>query len=301
MWYDKIKALLPDAEILNNESMSRHTTFRVGGAADFFIKVSDVKQLQVLLPFLTEEKVPYYVIGKGSNLLVGDKGFRGVIIQMDETMGDINVKDTHIRVDAGASMAKLAKAAWQNGLTGLEFAAGIPGSVGGGIIMNAGAYGGEMKDVVADVTYLKKDGSIEKLQKEELEFSYRNSIFKRNPDWIVLSAEMVLKQGNKEDILAKMQDLAGRRKEKQPLEYASAGSTFKRPDGYFAGKLIQDAGLSGYHVGDAEVSTKHNGFIINKGNATAQEVRKVIEDVQAKVKEVHGVILEREVIYLGEF
>ncbi len=301
MWYDKIKALLPDAEILNNESMSRHTTFRVGGAADFFIKVSDVKQLQVLIPFLAEKKIPYYVIGKGSNLLVGDKGFRGVIIQMDETMGDIAVKDTHIRVDAGTSMAKLAKTAWQNGLTGLEFAAGIPGSVGGGIIMNAGAYGGEMKDIVAEVTFLKKDGSIEKLQKEELEFSYRNSIFKRNPDWIVLSAEMVLKQGNKEDILAKMQDLAGRRKEKQPLEYASAGSTFKRPDGYFAGKLIQDAGLSGYHVGDAEVSTKHNGFIINKGNATAQEVRKVIEDVQAKVKEVHGVTLEREVIYLGEF
>ncbi len=299
--YKQLSELLPSAEILYNEPMSKHTTFRVGGAADVFIRIVSEEQLKVLIPELVKREIPYYVIGKGSNLLVGDKGFRGVVIQLDEAFESIKVNNNAVTACAGASMAKIAKTALQNSLTGFEFAAGIPGCVGGGVIMNAGAYDGEMKDVVSKVRVLCKDGNIKEYTNEEMCFGYRVSALKNKPEYIVLEVEMILEPGNEEEILAKMQDLAKRRKDKQPLEYPSAGSTFKRPEGYFAGKLIGDAGLSGYSVGGAEVSEKHNGFVINRGNATAADVRTLIETIQCKVYEQFGVNLEREVIYLGEF
>lgn len=299
--YKQLSELLPLAEILYDEPMSKHTTFRVGGAADVFVRIASEEQLKVLIPELVKSEIPYYVIGKGSNLLVGDKGFRGVVIQLDEAFENIKVNNNIVTACAGASMAKIAKTALQNSLTGFEFAAGIPGCVGGGVIMNAGAYGGEMKDVVSKVRVLCKDGNVKEYTNEAMSFGYRVSALKNKPEYIVLEVEMILEPGNEEEILAKMQDLAKRRKDKQPLEYPSAGSTFKRPEGYFAGKLIGDAGLSGYSVGDAEVSEKHNGFVINRGNATAADVRTLIETIQCKVYEQFGVNLEREVIYLGEF
>ena len=299
--YKQLSELLPLAEILYDEPMSKHTTFRVGGAADVFVRIASEEQLKVLIPELVKSEIPYYVIGKGSNLLVGDKGFRGVVIQLDEAFEKIKVNNNIVTACAGASMAKIAKTALQNSLTGFEFAAGIPGCVGGGVIMNAGAYGGEMKDVVSKVRVLCKDGNIKEYTNEAMSFGYRFSALKNKPEYIVLEVEIILEPGNEEEILAKMQDLAKRRKDKQPLEYPSAGSTFKRPEGYFAGKLIGDAGLGGYSVGDAEVSEKHNGFVINRGNATAADVRTLIETIQCKVYEQFGVNLEREVIYLGEF
>ena len=299
--YKQLSELLPLAEILYDEPMSKHTTFRVGGAADVFVRIASEEQLKVLIPELVKSEIPYYVFGKGSNLLVGDKGFRGVVIQLDEAFEKIKVNNNIVTACAGASMAKIAKTALQNSLTGFEFAAGIPGCVGGGVIMNAGAYGGEMKDVVSKVRVLCKDGNIKEYTNEAMSFGYRFSALKNKPEYIVLEVEIILEPGNEEEILAKMQDLAKRRKDKQPLEYPSAGSTFKRPEGYFAGKLIGDAGLSGYSVGDAEVSEKHNGFVINRGNATAADVRTLIETIQCKVYEQFGVNLEREVIYLGEF
>lgn len=301
VFYEDMVKLLPQAEILYQEPMSKHTTFRVGGATDVFVKISEEAQLKVLIPELVKREVPYYVLGKGSNLLVADDGFRGVVIQLGEVFESVKVNKTTVTAGAGASMAKIAKVALQNNLTGFEFAAGIPGSVGGGVIMNAGAYGGEMKDVVTKVRFLCRDGSIKEYSGEEMCFGYRASALKNKPEYIVLDVEMELLPGENGEILAKMQDLAARRKEKQPLEYPSAGSTFKRPEGHFAGKLIGDAGLSGFSVGDAEVSTKHNGFVINKGNATATDVKALIDAVQEKVYKKFQVMLEPEVIFLGDF
>lgn len=299
--YKEIAELLPSAEILYQEPMCKHTTFRIGGAADVFIKISEEEQLKLLIPELVKREIPYYLVGKGSNLLVSDQGFRGVVLQLDEAFGEVKLNNNVLIAGAGASMAQIAKAAQQNGLTGFEFAAGIPGSVGGGVIMNAGAYGGEMKDVVSGVRFLCRDGSIREYKGEEMCFGYRTSVLKNKPEYIVLEVEITLEPGDGEEILAKMQELAKRRKDKQPLEYPSAGSTFKRPEGFFAGKLIGDAGLSGYAVGDAEVSTKHNGFVINKGNATAADVKRLIETIQCKVYEQFGVSLETEVIFVGDF
>lgn len=301
VFYEEMVKLLPTADIIYQEPMSKHTTFRIGGAADVFIRISEVKQLQVLIPELVKREIPYYVIGKGSNLLVGDGGFRGVVIQLDETFDEIKVNKDVLTAGAGAGMAKIANVAKQHSLAGFEFAAGIPGSIGGGVIMNAGAYGGELKDVVTGVRVLCRDGNIKEYSNEEMCFGYRISALKNKPEYIVLEVELRLKKGNDEEISAKMQELAGRRKEKQPLEFPSAGSTFKRPEGYFAGKLIGDAGLSGFRIGGAEVSAKHNGFVINTGNATASDVKAVIETVQDKVYQEFQVMLEPEVIFLGDF
>lgn len=301
VFYEEMVKLLPTADIIYQEPMSKHTTFRIGGAADVFIKISEVKQLQVLIPELVKREIPYYVIGKGSNLLVGDGGFRGVVIQLDETFDEIKVNKDVLTAGAGAGMAKIANVAKQHSLAGFEFAAGIPGSIGGGVIMNAGAYGGELKDVVTGVRVLCRDGNIKEYSNEEMCFGYRISALKNKPEYIVLEVDIQLQPGNVEEISAKMQDLAGRRKEKQPLEFPSAGSTFKRPEGYFAGKLIGDAGLSGFRIGGAEVSAKHNGFVINTGNATASDVKAVIETVQDKVYQEFQVMLEPEVIFLGDF
>ena len=298
--YEFISTYVPEEDILTEEPMSRHTTFRVGGEAQCFVRISDKEQLKKLIPYLRQVEVPYFILGNGSNLLVSDKGYEGVILQIGNKMNTITVEGTHIRAQAGALLSQIAKCAYDKGLTGFEFASGIPGSIGGGVVMNAGAYGGEMKQVVESVLVMDIQGEILELSGESMEFGYRTSIIKNRP-FIVLEVCLKLEQGNKERIASDMEELAQKRREKQPLEYASAGSTFKRPEGYFAGKLIMDAGLRGYSIGGAQVSDKHCGFVVNTGRASATDVAEVISEVQERVKDKFGVSLETEVIFLGDF
>ena len=298
--YEFISTYVPEEDILTEEPMSRHTTFRVGGEAQCFVRISDKEQLKKLIPYLRQIEVPYFILGNGSNLLVSDKGSEGVILQIGNKMNTITVEGTHIRAQAGALLSQIAKCAYDKGLTGFEFASGIPGSIGGGVVMNAGAYGGEMKQVVESVLVMDIQGEILELSGESMEFGYRTSIIKNRP-FIVLEVCLKLEQGNKERIASDMEELAQKRREKQPLEYASAGSTFKRPEGYFAGKLIMDAGLRGYSIGGAQVSDKHCGFVVNTGRASATDVAEVISEVQERVKDKFGVSLETEVIFLGDF
>ncbi len=295
-----MNAYVPEEDILSKEPMWKHTTFRVGGEADCFVRISSPSQLAGLIPRLKENKIPWFIMGNGSNLLVGDKGFRGVILQIGSKMGALSTEGSRIRAGAGALLSAAAKYAMEQGLSGLEFASGIPGTVGGGVMMNAGAYGGEMKQVIRSVTVLDENGRVFELEGGAMEFGYRTSVIKRRR-LIVLEAVMALEAGDREEIRVKMEELAARRKEKQPLEFASAGSTFKRPEGYFAGKLIMEAGLRGYGVGGARVSEKHCGFVINAGEACAADIAAVIKEVQRRVKEHSGVSLETEVIFLGDF
>ena len=298
--YEYIRANVPEEDILTEEPMSRHTTFRIGGEAACFIRISSEEQLHKLIPYFENVGVEYFVLGKGSNLLVGDKGYPGVILQISDACQQIEAEENRLQVQAGAALSKVALFAMERGLEGLEFAAGIPGTVGGGVVMNAGAYGGEMKQVVESVRVLSSEGEILTLDNDTMEFGYRTSII-RNRNFTVLSVTFRLREGNREEIRARIEDFQKRRMEKQPLNYPSAGSTFKRPEGYFAGKLIMDAGLRGFQIGDARVSDKHCGFVVNVGKATARDVTDVIEEVQERVRERFGVSLEREVIYLGEF
>ena len=298
--YEYIRANVPEEDILTEEPMSRHTTFRIGGEAACFIRISSEEQLRKLIPYFENVGVEYFVLGKGSNLLVGDKGYPGVILQISDACQQIEAEENRLQVQAGAALSKVALFAMERGLEGLEFAAGIPGTVGGGVVMNAGAYGGEMKQVVESVRVLSSEGEILTLDNDTMEFGYRTSII-RNRNFTVLSVTFQLREGNREEIRARIEDFQKRRMEKQPLNYPSAGSTFKRPEGYFAGKLIMDAGLRGFQIGDARVSDKHCGFVVNVGKATARDVTDVIEEVQEKVRERFGVSLEREVIYLGKF
>ncbi|MCI6552216.1 MAG: UDP-N-acetylmuramate dehydrogenase [Lachnospiraceae bacterium] len=298
--YDYIKEIIPEENILFDEPMSRHTTFRVGGSAKCLLRVSSKEQMMKLVPFLQVTDQEYFVLGNGSNLLVGDKGYPGIIVKLESAMGSVAVEDGRMRVPAGTLLSQTAAVARDSGLTGMEFASGIPGTVGGGIVMNAGAYGGEMKQIVESVEVMNREGEILVLDNDTMEFGYRTSVIKNRP-FIVLETVLRLVPGNREEITARMEELAAKRREKQPLEYASAGSTFKRPEGYFAGKLIMDAGLRGFSIGGAQVSEKHCGFVINKGTALAADIREVIEEVQRRVREKFGVTLEREVIYLGEF
>lgn len=298
--FEFINKYVPKENILLDEPMSRHTTFRVGGNAKALVKIGSSNQLSTLIPYLIKIGEPYYVKGNGSNIIVGDKGYNGVILEVSNEFGEIFVDGTKIVCEAGALMSSVAKTALDNSLTGFEFASGIPGSIGGGVVMNAGAYGGELANVVSEVTVVKPDGEEKTFRNEELRFGYRTSLIKMRP-YIVTKVSLELREGKKDDIFARMEELKESRKQKQPLEYPSAGSTFKRPEGYFAGKLIMDAGLRGYSIGGAAVSDKHCGFVINKGNATAADVYEVIVEVQEKVKEKFGVNLEPEVIFLGTF
>ena len=298
--YEYIRANVPEEDILTEEPMSRHTTFRIGGEAACFIRISSEEQLRKLIPYFENVGVEYFVLGKGSNLLVGDKGYPGVILQISDACQQIEAEGNRLQVQAGAALSKVALFAMERGLEGLEFAAGIPGTVGGGVVMNAGAYGGEMKQVVESVRVLSSEGEILTLDNDTMEFGYRTSII-RNRNFTVLSVTFQLREGNREEIRARIEDFQKRRMEKQPLNYPSAGSTFKRPEGYFAGKLIMDAGLRGYQTGGAQVSEKHCGFVINKDNATAADVCRLLRDVQDKVKEQFGVTLEPEVKFLGKF
>ena len=286
--------------IFVNEPMKRHTTFRVGGPADLLITPQGILQLESIIKLLKQMKVPYLVIGNGSNLLVGDRGIRGAVIQVTEGISHCNVDGEILSAEAGIKLSKLAGTALNNGLAGLEFAAGIPGTLGGAIYMNAGAYGGEMKDVISEVTYLNEDQIVDTLSGDHCCFGYRHSYFS-DGNRIILGCKLRLKNGDVQLIKAKMDELNGKRTEKQPLNKPSAGSTFKRPEGYFAGKLIQNAGLKGYRIGGASVSEKHSGFVINDGDATAEDVRNLIEHIQNTVEDQFGVRLETEVKFVGEF
>lgn len=290
-----LRDLVPEEFLHLQEPMSRHTTFRIGGPAQCLIEITQEKQLRDLLHYLRQIELPYMILGNGSNLLFPDVGYQGVILEIAAHMSDIRVEGDYLIAQAGASMAKIAGCACEHGLTGLEFASGIPGTLGGGVVMNAGAYGGELSGIVQSVRVLDKDGNIMELDNASMEFGYRTSVI-RHRDIIVLEVRMKLCPGDPEKIRATMDELNRRRREKQPLEYPSAGSTFKRPKGYFAGELIMKAGLRGYQVGGARVSDKHCGFVINVGKATAEDVRDVIAHVQEEVREKFGVSLEPEVI-----
>jgi UDP-N-acetylmuramate dehydrogenase len=298
-FYDEITTALPELQVLKDEPMSRHTTFRIGGPADYFV-CPDRKQITEVLAVAKKCGMAITVIGNGSNLLVGDKGIRGLVVEIGSAMNQIMVDKNHITAGAGALLSQVAAKAAAAELGGMEFAAGIPGSVGGAVTMNAGAYGGEMKDILRTVTVLTPEGELKTLDVSEMDLSYRHSCVPEQ-QYIVLEAEIELGYKPEEEIRVQMEELRNKRIEKQPLEYPSAGSTFKRPEGYFAGKLIMDAGLRGYRVGDAQVSEKHCGFVINRKNASAQEVRQLMQDVQDKVKAQFGVMLEPEVKMLGEF
>ena len=296
----KLLTIIDKEKIFLDEPMKKHTTFRIGGAADYFIVPTEVEEIKEIVELCRETDMPYYVIGNGSNLLVADKGFRGVIIQIYKAMNRIRTEGNRISAQAGASLAQIAMEAMKNELAGFEFAAGIPGTLGGAVRMNAGAYGGEIQDVLVSATVLTKEGKIIVLSKEEMEFGYRTSIVDQTGH-IVLEAELELRPGKREDIKAVMDNLREKRVTKQPLDFPSAGSTFKRPEGYFAGKLIQDAGLKGFQIGGAQVSEKHSGFVINTGNATAADVVELMKQVNEKVKDKFGVSLEPEVRRIGDF
>ncbi|MDO4284310.1 MAG: UDP-N-acetylmuramate dehydrogenase [Eubacteriales bacterium] len=348
-WEQELRAVLPPEQIRAGEPMAAHCSFRTGGPADLFVSVRTVRQLQETLALLRAGKVPYFILGRGSNLLVGDGGYRGVVISMTDAaltsetdtakeagapypsraekeaaeeaaaedgvvcaekesdgvpsllgrLDAIRVEGNRILAGAGARLSRVAAAARDAGLGGLEFAAGIPGSVGGALVMNAGAYDGEMRQVVASAFLLMENGEIRAFSREEMHFGYRTSVLKECPA-VAVQAEFVLTPMDPAVISERMEELAQRRRARQPLEYGSAGSTFKRPEGYFAGKLIMEAGLSGFCVGDAAVSEKHCGFVVNRGGASAAQIRQVIETVQERVRAHSGVALEREVIWLGE-
>ena len=302
---------LPQLSLMQDEPMKKHTTFRIGGPADYYAE-PDVSQISKLIEIAKACDMPVAVIGNGSNLLVGDKGIRGLVIGIGKGLSEIDVTEAVaqqstaqgngriITAGAGAILAAVAAKAAEASLSGLEFASGIPGSVGGAVVMNAGAYGGEIKDVLIDATVLTAEGELKTVTRDELDLSYRHSIVPEK-GYIVLSARFRLTPKPQDEIKAYMAELRAKRVEKQPLEYPSAGSTFKRPEGYFAGKLIMDAGLRGYSVGDAQVSGKHCGFVVNKGEATAADVLTLIKDVQETVLKQFGVKLEPEVKMIGEF
>ncbi|MGN1115016.1 MAG: UDP-N-acetylmuramate dehydrogenase [Candidatus Ornithomonoglobus sp.] len=294
---EKFRAVSP--QLLINEPMSRHTTFRIGGPADMFVSAQSAEETAELIRLAKENNIPCMVMGNGSNMLVGDKGLRGLVIQIGPGMTGCEINGTAVTAGAGILMSKLAAELLKAELTGFEALSGIPGTLGGGIFMNAGAYGAEIKSVIKSVKYLDDDGRLHEISCEECRFGYRKSIFAEGGKYIV-SAVLELAKGSYNDIKAAMADYNKRRSDKQPLSMPSAGSTFKRPEGHFAGKLIQDAGLMGYSIGGAQVSDKHAGFIVNKGGAAAADVLALIDYVKKTVKEKFGVTLEPEVRLIGE-
>lgn len=298
-FYDKLNNVIGKDSILIDEPMSRHTTFRVGGPADFFVTPKAKEEVRDVIRICKEAGMPYYIIGNGSNLLVSDAGYRGVIVQIYKEMNEVKVEGDLVKAQAGALLSGIAAKALGAELSGFEFASGIPGTIGGACVMNAGAYGGEMKDVLESVTVLTGEGKIIELGRNELELGYRTSVIAKK-GYIVLGAVLKLERGDGEKIKTYMDELKEKRVTKQPLEYPSAGSTFKRPEGYFAGKLIEDAGLRGFQVGGAQVSEKHCGFVINRDHATAADIMELMRQVQIRVKENSGVDLEPEVKRLGD-
>ena len=296
----QIKEIAGEINVRQNEDMSKHTTFRVGGPADFFVTPSDAESASRLIWYLNRVGRDYFILGNGSNLLVGDKGYRGTVIHMDRNFCSITAEGDFITAEAGALLSEAAHMACDLSMTGAEFASGIPGSIGGAVTMNAGAYGGDMSQIVESVQAITADGNIVTLSEQEMKFGYRSSLCK-SEKLAIISARLRLARGDMGQIRAAMDEYNERRRSKQPLEYASAGSTFKRPEGFFAGKLIMDAGLSGMAIGGAKVSEKHCGFIINTGKATAADILDCINEVQDKVRRSFNVELEPEVCIIGEF
>lgn len=297
---EALEGYVPSENIHLREPMAAHTTFRIGGEADCLIELENEEQLGKVQHYLSLIEEPFFILGNGSNLLVSDEGYPGVVLQIGNKMNSILVEGNRIVAKAGALLSQVARTAMEHSLSGLEFASGIPGSVGGGVVMNAGAYGGEMSQVVVEVKALSRDGEMLEMDNDTMEFGYRTSTIKNHP-FTVTEVTFELKPGDKQAIKSRMDELAVKRREKQPLEFASAGSTFKRPEGYYAGELIMKAGLRGFQIGGARVSDKHCGFVINTGNATAADVNDVIQEVRECVKEKFHVELEPEVVFLGRF
>ncbi len=291
---------LVDTMYYLNEDMKKHTTFKTGGTADILVESQRIDELQRFMKFVISEGIPYIVVGRGSNLIVSDKGIRELVVKIDKNLCKCVIYNEKLEVEAGAAIIDISKEAQRNSLSGLEFACGIPGTVGGAVFMNAGAYGGEIKDILEEVLVLTANGDLTVKKVNELELAYRSSVMQKNGD-IILKAKFNLRKGNKEDIQNVMNEFTHKREESQPLEFSSAGSIFKRPTGHFAGKLIQDAGLRGYQIGGAQVSLKHAGFIINTGNASSSDILSLINHIQAEVKNLFGVELETEVKLIGEF
>ncbi|NMA73267.1 MAG: UDP-N-acetylmuramate dehydrogenase [Bacteroidales bacterium] len=301
LFYQKLLQIFPENRIKLKEKMVNHTSLRIGGPADYFVTPAGTEEIIEVIRLCKEEGMPFYVMGNGSNLLVSDQGYRGLIVKIADTFTEIWVKeDGTVTAQAGVLLSKLANVIAQNSLTGFEFASGIPGTLGGAVTMNAGAYGGEMKQCLTSAKVLDMDGNVLTLTNDALELGYRTSILQKK-EYVLLEATMKFEHGEQEGIYSKMRDLNRQRREKQPLEKFSAGSTFKRPEGYFAGKLISDAGLRGYQVGGASVSEKHCGFLINHDNATAKDFVTLIQDVVRIVHDKYGVTLEPEVRFLGDF
>lgn len=295
--YSKLVEIIDKNRIFQNEMMKKHTSFKIGGPADFFIIIESVEELKAVLKLAKELDIPVTCIGNGSNLLVKDNGIRGLTIKLD--FKDLTINEDEIEAGAGVPIPVLARKAYENGLSGLEFASGIPGTLGGAIKINAGAYGGEFKDVVDFTTYLDNNLQVHTVSNEDQNFSYRNSRF-NNTDDIIISAKMKLKKENKDIIKAKMYELSAKRKDKQPINFPNAGSVFKRKNEYIAAEVIDKCGLKGYNIGDAYISDLHAGFIINKGNATAQDVIQLIEHIKNTVHEKYNINLELEIKVIGE-
>ena len=299
-----IKKLCGEDKVFENVKLSEYTSFKTGGPADCLVRPVTIDELKKVTDYVRKNNIPYYVIGNGTNMLAADEGFRGVIIALKDMSGEISFSDTQdddmvaVTAYAGCTLARLSAEAASKGLAGTEFASGIPGSIGGAVVMNAGAYGGEIKDILEYADVLDESGNILRLKNEDLGFGYRKSIIQEK-NYIVLMVSFLLKRGDEKTIKAEMRELNERRREKQPLEYPSAGSTFKRPEGLFAGKLIEDSGLKGYRVGDAQVSEKHCGFVVNRGKATSSDIYKLIGDVIGIVYEKTGVQLDPEIKLLG--
>jgi len=297
---EELNSVLGEKKVLKKEPMSNHTTFRIGGEAEYFLMPSCEEEIIRVQNILKKYSVPCFIMGNGSNLLVSDQGIEGAVLHLGENFSSILVDGATIQAQAGALLSKIAHVSAGHSLAGLEFIEGIPGSLGGAVTMNSGAYGGEMAQVITKVCVLTPQGERKILTNKEMDFGYRHSVV-ADQGLLVLSAEFGLKEGDKEEILALIKELSRRRKEKQPLEFPSAGSTFKRPQGYFAGKLIMDSGLAGYQHGGAKVSEKHCGFVINEGKATAEDVAAVIKHIKETVMEKFSVMLEPEIKFIGNF
>ena len=297
--YNELEKILDINRIRYNEPMKKHTTVKVGGPCDCLVMPESIEEIKNIVNFAKENDIKYYVIGSGSNLLVTDEKIHALIIKIGNKFGKVIVNGNIITAYAGASMPYVSMCAKKNNLTGFEFACGIPGTIGGGIRMNAGAYGSEMSNIVYNVTYLDEDGNICTINNKDLNFSYRNSFFTDKPNLVILSAVFKLEEGNAEDIARLMEENSNARKEKQPLDMPNFGSVFRRPEGYFVGKLVSDCGLKGYTIGGAQVSTKHTGFIVNTGNATCEDIVNLIHYIQKEVKEKFDVDLKSEVVFIG--
>ena len=297
--YKGLEEILSKDSIKYNEPMKKHTTMKVGGPCDCMVEPSSIEEIQKVLEYVKENNIKYYIIGNGSNLLVKDEGVHALIIKIANKFSGFEVNGEYIKAYSGCSVPKLSQIAKENSLSGLEFACGIPGSVGGGIRMNAGAYGSEMVNVVEKVGFLDENGNLKEIDGKDAHFTYRHSMFVDNPQYVVVYAIYKLVKGNKEEISKIMEENMNSRKQKQPIEYPNFGSVFKRPEGYFVGKLVDDCGLKGYKIGGAQVSTKHSGFMINIGDATCKDVLDLIEYVKKKVYEKFNVKLQEEVVILG--